>query len=213
MMWIEKIFEIIFVIISAFLINKLLSLYLKEKVKKYLNISELKYVFDLLNFIIYGVAILIIFQIIGIPTESILISSGILGLAIGFATKDLISNLIGGLLIVVDKPFKIGDYVEINGIRGIVKGFSLRNIKLIDVNGYLITIPCSILLSKNIYNYTKNNTYLYDIELQREFFESKKNEIKNNIVSYYFIDTSKVKVVLKFKNFEELKELLNKLYK
>jgi len=119
MMWIEKIFEIIFVIISAFLINKLLSLYLKEKVKKYLNISELKYVFDLLNFIIYGVAILIIFQIIGIPTESILISSGILGLAIGFATKDLISNLIGGLLIVVDKPFKIGDYVEINGIRGI----------------------------------------------------------------------------------------------
>ena len=74
---------------------------------------------------------------------------GLTGFALGFALKDTISNLISGVLILLYKPFKIGDRIKISGYEGIVVSIDLRYTEL-DAEGNKILIPNSKLFTNPI---------------------------------------------------------------
>jgi small-conductance mechanosensitive channel len=74
---------------------------------------------------------------------------GLTGFALGFALKDTISNLISGILILLYKPFKIGDRIKISGYEGIVVSIDLRYTEL-DAEGNKILIPNSKLFTNPI---------------------------------------------------------------
>ena len=90
----------------------------------------------------------------GINTSSVLASLGIAGLTIGFAARDAFSNLISGLFIFIDRPFVIGDLVEIDNNYGRVDQITLRSTRIITSDGKMLAVPSSEIINKTVASYT-----------------------------------------------------------
>ena len=102
---------------------------------------------------IVAIAGYIIFQIWGIDMTAWVASAGIVGLAVSFAAKDTLSNLFSGVFILADSPYKIGDYVVLDGTqRGKVTHIGLRSTRLITRDDVEVTVPNSIMGNSKITN-------------------------------------------------------------
>jgi small conductance mechanosensitive channel len=91
---------------------------------------------------------------IGINTGSVVASLGIAGLTIGFAARDAFSNLISGLLIFLDRPFVIGDLVEIEDKYGRVDQIKLRSTRIVTRDGKMLAVPNADIINKTVASYT-----------------------------------------------------------
>lgn len=79
-------------------------------------------------------------------------SAGIIGIAVGFAAKDTLSNLFAGVFILADAPYKVGDYIELEGKRGQVIKIGLRSTRILTRDDIEITIPNSTIAAGKIVN-------------------------------------------------------------
>jgi small conductance mechanosensitive channel len=93
---------------------------------------------------------------VGIETTSLVAVLGAAGLAIGLALQGSLANFAGGVLIIVLKPFRIGDWIEAQGVSGSVKEISLFYTKLDTFGNQEAVIPNGSLANDNIVNYTVN---------------------------------------------------------
>ncbi|MEQ8984145.1 MAG: mechanosensitive ion channel [Deltaproteobacteria bacterium] len=91
---------------------------------------------------------------LGINTGSVLASLGVAGLTIGFAAKDALSNIIAGLFIFWDRPFVLGDLVEIDGQYGRVDQITLRSTRVVTVDGRMLAIPNTTIVNSTVVSYT-----------------------------------------------------------
>ena len=99
----------------------------------------------------------------GINTAALLTSMGIAGLTIGFAAKDALSNLISGLLIYWDRPFVIGDLVEVEQYYGRVDKITLRSTRIITVDGKMLAVPNTTIINSTVVSYTNFPNLRLDI--------------------------------------------------
>ena len=103
--------------------------------------------------IILAGAIFLIFQTWQIDMTAWLASAGVLGIAIGFASKDTLSNLISGVFILADAPYKIGDYVVLDsGERGEITNIGVRSTRMLTRDDVELTIPNAIMGNTKIVN-------------------------------------------------------------
>ena len=100
----------------------------------------------------------------GVNTSALLASLGIAGFTIGFAAKDAFSNLISGLLIYLDRPFVIGDLVEIEDNYGTVDQITLRSTRIITSDGKMLAVPNADIINKTVASYTNFPHLRLDIE-------------------------------------------------
>lgn len=110
-----------------------------------------------ISLISIGLKILLVILVItqlGFETTSLVAVIGAAGLAIGLALQGSLSNFAGGVLILVLKPFKVGDWIEAKGVQGTVKETSLFYTKLLTFGNQLAIIPNGQLTNDNIINYT-----------------------------------------------------------
>ena len=91
---------------------------------------------------------------VGIKTSAVLASLGIVGLTIGFAARDSLSNLISGVIIFLDRPFVIGDLVEVDGKYGKVDRITLRSTRIVTVDGKMLAVPNLDVVNKTVTSYT-----------------------------------------------------------
>lgn len=96
---------------------------------------------------------------------SMLAGLGIIGLALGFAFQEIAANFMSGIILSINKPFTIGDIVEINDIMGIVETVSLRTTNLRTFQGNIVFIPNKNVFQNAIYNYTDNGKRRIDLEV------------------------------------------------
>jgi small-conductance mechanosensitive channel len=103
-----------------------------------------------------GLIILAIWNIDITPAmTSILASAGLLGLALGFAAKETIGNFFGGMAVLFDKPYQLGDYVIIDNVhRGEVIQIGMRSTKIRTRDNVLITVPNSLMTVNTVVNET-----------------------------------------------------------
>jgi len=121
-------------------------------------------IFDLLNkftgAIIYAVAIIMALDILGVNVMPFIAGAGVAGIAIGFAAKDTLSNLIAGILLIIDRPFEIGDRIEVwsapagSATWGDVIDIGLRATKIKTTDNIVIIIPNNEIMRRDIVNYT-----------------------------------------------------------
>ncbi len=90
----------------------------------------------------------------GVKMTAVLASFGVAGLTIGFAARDALSNIISGILIFMDRPFVIGDLVEIEGIYGKVHRITLRSTRIVTVDGKMMAVPNTEIINKTVASYT-----------------------------------------------------------
>ncbi len=114
-----------------------------------------------LNATSWGLKILLFVLVItqlGVESASLVAAIGAAGLAIGLALQGSLSNLAGGVLIIVLKPFKVGDWIEAQGVSGSVVELSLFYTKLNTFGNQRVVIPNGQLSNDNITNYSFNDT-------------------------------------------------------
>jgi len=100
-----------------------------------------------------GIFAYLFFVIWGINATAWVASAGIIGIAVGFAAKDTLSNLISGVSIIADAPYKIGDYIVLDtGERGIVTNLGIRSTRLLTRDDVEISIPNSVIGAAKITN-------------------------------------------------------------
>jgi len=101
------------------------------------------------------VAVLVTLQNLGMNVTGLLASLSIGGLAVGLAAQDTLSNLFGAVMIFADKPFRVGDRVQLDAIDGSVEAIGLRSTRVRNLDGHLVTIPNRTMANANIINVTK----------------------------------------------------------
>jgi MscS family membrane protein len=103
--------------------------------------------------LIIGAAVYFLFSAWNIDMTAWLASAGIIGIAVGFASKDTLSNLFSGVFILADAPYKIGDYVVLDsGERGEVTHIGLRSTRLLTRDDVEVTVPNSIMGNTKVIN-------------------------------------------------------------
>lgn len=101
--------------------------------------------------------VLVVTQL-GVKTSSLVAMIGAAGLAIGLALQGSLANFAGGVLILIFKPFKVGDWISAHGIDGTVKEISIFNTKLNTFGNQVAIIPNGQLSNGNIVNYNMEDT-------------------------------------------------------
>ena len=92
--------------------------------------------------LLVGIAVLTLVQNLGINITAILGSVSVLGLALGLAAQDTVSNLFGAVAVFMDRPFKVGDRIKVGGdVDGVVEEMGLRATRVRTADGFLVTIP------------------------------------------------------------------------
>lgn len=108
---------------------------------------------NLATVLVLGLALYLLLQIWDIDAAGWLASAGIVGVAVGFAAKDTLSNLFAGVFIVADAPYQLGDYIVLDdGVRGEVVHIGLRSTRIKTRNDVLITIPNAVIGTSKIVN-------------------------------------------------------------
>jgi MscS family membrane protein len=163
----EKIFQGILIVMLAspakdVLITALT--YLEKNVADRTDNKVDDIIFDLLNrfsgAILYVTAVILALDIVGINVMPFIAGAGVAGIAIGFAAKDTLSNLIAGVLLIIDRPFEIGDRIEVwsapagSATWGDVIDIGLRATKIKTTDNIVIIIPNNEIMKRDIVNYT-----------------------------------------------------------
>jgi small-conductance mechanosensitive channel len=136
------------------LIRKLIARLLKDKLSRQsevLILRTVKYVLMLILFIM-------VLNEFGFKISAILGAAGIFGVAIGFASQTSVSNIISGIFLISEKPFMIGDVIEVGGNLGIIESIDLLSIKLKTFDGRFVRIPNESMIKNDVINLTR-----YDI--------------------------------------------------
>jgi len=106
-----------------------------------------------IRLVLIGLFIYVFFLIWGIDATAWVASAGIIGIVVGFAAKDTLANLISGVSIVADSPYKIGDYIVLDtGDRGVVASLGIRSTRLITRDDVEVSIPNAVIGSAKIIN-------------------------------------------------------------
>ncbi|RLJ03181.1 MAG: hypothetical protein DRP11_01495 [Candidatus Aenigmatarchaeota archaeon] len=144
------------VLIGAFIINRF---FIQRHLDRFARTAKLeehyiKPLKNILTFLVYVVALFIILSIFGLrgSVEGMLAGAGFAGIVVGFAAKDILSNFIGGFVLLADKPFRVGDVVEIAGVTGRVDDISIRSTRLETFDGEYVTIPNAMAMNEIVKN-------------------------------------------------------------
>lgn len=100
---------------------------------------------------------------LGVPTASMLAALGAAGLAIGLALRDSLSNIASGVLLVIARPFRAGDFVDVGGQSGTVERVDLLRTVLVAVDNRVITIPNAQVMNQPIINYSARDQRRLDL--------------------------------------------------
>jgi small-conductance mechanosensitive channel len=143
-----------FVLILSFsiIISRIITLYLrrsfKDKVSKDAGETILKLFY-------YGTIIIVFIAVLpltGLDPSGLLLAGGITGIVLGFASQNIVGNLISGVFLMIEKPIKIGDQVEISGTSGFVTDIRIISTLIRTYDGLLVRIPNQQVFTTNITN-------------------------------------------------------------
>jgi len=152
------------VFLAFYLLLRLLVLLMRRTVKKsHLDETTYSFVETTVNYTILTIGVLSALNAIGINTAAILTSLGIVGVTIGFAARDSLSNLISGIIIFLDRPFVIGDLVEIDDKYGRVSEITLRSTRVVTSDGRMLAVPNTEIINKTVASYTNFPNLRLDI--------------------------------------------------
>jgi small conductance mechanosensitive channel len=126
----------------------------------------------LIKWTVMGFGLVIAFNQIGIQITALLTGVSIVGLAMGLAAQETLANFIAGIVIFWDKPFRIGDTIEIEGAAGTVQRVTFRSTRLLDADGQVIVLPNTYVLARRLSNQTAHRLRRVNVPVGIAYKES-----------------------------------------
>ena len=157
--------------VGKFIVSKILGLVGKIKVLDKIEPNTRTFVLSALKWLLYVILVVSIVAILGVPMASVITVLGTAGAAIALSLQGSLSNLAGGIMLVIFRPFKVGDFVEASGVTGTVKEITLFYTVLNTVDNCRINVPNGALMNANIVDYSAEETRRVDLS-----FASAKSE-------------------------------------
>jgi small-conductance mechanosensitive channel len=181
--------------VLIFIIAKLVLVFINhsiERIDKYgekkglsaldISSSNKRVISQFSKYIIYGAAFLLVLYVFELNDllMGVVTAAGVSGIAIGFAAKDLISNALSGVILMFDRPFSIGDEIEVGRWikKGEVKSIGIRNTVLRAMDGKMISVPNSVILSEFVVNHSSYPKHLVDVTVELDVDSNVKKALK-----------------------------------
>jgi small conductance mechanosensitive channel len=144
--------------------SKRLSRILREILSKtQLDQTFISFIGNMLRVVLTAVVLLAALSSMGVPTTSVLALLGTAGLAVALALKDSLNNVAAGFSLMILRPFRVGDYVEVGGVGGSVSGITLFHTLLNTADNRWIAMPNAKLLADTIVNFSRNDSRRVDL--------------------------------------------------
>ena len=177
---------------------------LKTKRNKEIDSATISLILKAIKMIIYIIAAFMIISELGYNISGFLTSLGIGGVVITLAAQDTAKSLIGGALIILDKPFKVGDYIKVGTFEGTVEEITFRSTNIRTLENSVLHIPNSEMSISAIINYNEmeKRRYFSRLTLELNTKLDKVEEVKNQIQEMLQSrkDIIKDTVTVKFEN-------------
>ena len=145
--------SLIVIVVFHFLIRALiwiLETLAERSVRRRLSI---KWLIPITRMALWGIAAYLILRtVFQVDAQGILAASAALGLALGIAAQDLLKNVFGGLIVVFDQPFQVGDKISVGGTYGEVVSIGLRSTRIVTADDNLVTVPNSQVVEEQVAN-------------------------------------------------------------
>ncbi len=150
----SKVIAIVIVLLFTFLFNRLLVFLLTRLAENQPSYRlVIKRIIPFINVGLWTVAIFFVISgIIDPPIETVLTVGASIGLAIGFASQDILKNIFGGFIIILDSPFQVGDKIEVGDMYGEVTEIGLRSTRIVTPDDSLITLPNADIVNNAVSN-------------------------------------------------------------
>ena len=149
-----KLFKVSLVLVGGYLLAKiamwLVATLLNDQKDKQRSFVAQK----LIKYVLFIFTLLVILKIFGVDLKVILATAGVLSLAVGFAAQTSVSNLISGLFMIFEKPFVVGDIIEVSGVKGEVLSVDLLSMRIKTVDNLLIRVPNEVVMKAQVTNYS-----------------------------------------------------------
>ncbi|MGN0534762.1 MAG: mechanosensitive ion channel family protein [Eubacterium sp.] len=117
--------------------------------------TAMKFINNVLKGAIAVIAVLMILEQFGISASKLFAALGIGGVAVAFACKDTVENMLSGFIIIFDRPFEVEDFIEVNGDSGTVKDIKIRTTRLLGVDGCEKIYPNTAMANAAITNWSR----------------------------------------------------------
>ncbi|MCF7794208.1 MAG: mechanosensitive ion channel [Candidatus Cloacimonetes bacterium] len=150
-------------IIGRIIVNSIKKLIVKVMDKRHVDPTITTFLSSLIKTVLWVFVILAALAQLGIQTTSFLAVIGAAGLAIGLALQGSLSNFASGFLIILFRPFKVGDAVEAGGVMGMINQINMFNTEFRSFDNKKIIVPNSQIMNGTITNYTAENQRRVDL--------------------------------------------------
>ena len=139
-------------IIGRIIIKRLLKTVENGKALKQMDPTFCSFLLNFLRIALYVILIISIISVLGVPMASVITVLASAGVAVGLALQGALSNLAGGIMLLIFRPFKVGDYIMAAGEEGVVKEITLIYTVLTTVDNKRVSIPNGSLMNANVTN-------------------------------------------------------------
>lgn len=171
---ISKVFRIIVIILISTGLAKCITKksgifkYFNDKTSEKRDETFINFVVKATRGIIYVIAAFIIVSELGYNLNGLLAGLGLSGVVVALAAQDTAKNIFGGIVILWDKPFKIGDWIETTSFEGIVEDITFRSTRVRTFENSIVTIPNSTISNESLINWSKmkKRRYKQNFELE-----------------------------------------------
>jgi len=135
----------------------------KAMTKAKIDVTLIPFVASLVYYLVMAVVIIAVLSLFGIQTTSLIAVLGAAGLAVGLALQGTLSNFAAGVMLLLFRPFKVGDFVEVGGIAGSVVAVKIFSTVMKTPDNIMITVPNSQVWGGTIKNYNGFDTRRIDL--------------------------------------------------
>lgn len=173
---------VLLIIVAAVVVSRVvLSLVGRALAKSRLDPALVKIVKTAVKFIVGVVCILLICEALGIEITSLIALFSVVGLALSLAVQGVLANLAGGITLLGARPFRVGDFVEMDGIAGTVKEVALMYTKVDTTDNKLVYIPNKIVSEAKVVNFSQEGTRRLELTFSASY-DSPMDQVKKAVM-------------------------------
>ncbi len=141
-------------VVGMLLIKYLMKILRKLKSFEKLNQTLTRFLLNFIKWLLYVILVISVISVLGVPMAQVIAVLASAGVAVGLALQGALSNLAGGILLMIMRPFNVGDYVEAAGASGTVQAINLFYTVILTIDNKRITVPNGSLMNSNVTDFT-----------------------------------------------------------
>lgn len=134
------------------------------------------------KFVLGVVAVLVVCDALGIPITSLIALFSVIGLALSLAVQGVLANLAGGIVLLWAKPFQVGDFVEVDGVKGTVKEVTLMYTKVNTTDYRLVYLPNKTVSEAKVLNFSGEDTRRIEVTFGASY-DSPMEQVKGAVLA------------------------------